>query len=265
MRSVATALLAGTVAIEPNRWAGPTSAPIAVSPWLDRLADAGFDGIELWERHLVAATPAEAAAVLEHQLPVAVLNSYVSLDDPDDGARRTVADSVRRAGAEAVKFNVGNDPGAVDDYADRIARWLEMLPHEVSLLCECHHGISIAEDPPTAAAIFAAAAPADRLGAIVHTHEHPDHLRARFDAYGERIRHVHVNHLDVATLTAPRLSEAVDRLAAQVDLLDELGFVGTWTIEFVEGVGTDHDHVAHLVDQACHDLAVLRDVVGAPG
>ena len=98
------------------------------------------------------------------------------------------------------------------------------------------------------------------MQAIVHTHEDDDHLRARFDAYGERITHVHVNHLDGA-LAAPRLADVVDALAAKVGLLAELGFAGSWTIEFVHGVGTTDDDPAFLVERAADDLVVLREVL----
>ena len=262
--SVDEPVLLGTVAIEPGRWARGEQrpAPIALSPWLDAAAAAGFDGLEVWERHLTDAGSAEVDAVLSHDLGVAVFNTYTSLDDADTAGRAAVADWAHRSGASGVKFNVGNDPSSEAAYADRIAAWLELLPEETALLCECHHGISIAEVPATAARIFDAVGAADRLGAIVHTHESPDHLRERFDAYGERIRHVHVNFLEFGErVSAPRLSDIVDRLASQVELLRSLGFRGSWTIEFVHGLLTADDHPGATVAQATEDLRVLRSVL----
>lgn len=256
-------VLLGTVAIEPARWKrGPDApAPIVLSAWLDAIAEAGFDGIEVWEPHLARATPTEAEAVLSHELPVTVFNSYVSLDDPDPNGTTTVADWARRAGSTGIKFNVGNEPGAAHAYAERIAAWTDELPDHVTLLCECHHGISIAEDPQVASQIFDAAGPVGRLQAIVHTHEEADHLRARFDAYGDRISHVHVNFLDFDTLSAPRLRDFAERLEAKVQLLRTLGFAGSWTLEFVHGLLTDADHPEALVEQATDDLIVLRQVL----
>lgn len=255
-------MLLGTVALEPNRWGGldrsrcPT---VAVSRWLRDIADAGFDGIEVWEGHVSGAAAAEVDAVVGGPLPVSVFNSYVGFDDDEPGARDDVARWVRRAGSTAVKFNVGDDPGSVGAYGERVGAWLATMPADVRLLCECHEGVSVAEDPAVAATILAAAGPPDRVQAVVHTHEEPDHLKARFDAYGDRIGHVHVNFLSRAG--APRLVDERDRLAARVELLRALGYTGTWTIEFVHGVLTDRDEPGALVVQAADDLAVLRDVL----
>ncbi len=254
-------ILLGSIAVEPGRWkAGST--PIRLSRWLDQIDRAGFDGIEIWERHLTAAEAEEASRVLDHPLSVDIFNSYVSLDDPDPRGRTAVTEWVRRTGSTGIKFDVGNDPSASGAYAERIATWLDELPRTVALLCECHHGISIAEEPSTATEIFDAAGSADRLRAIVHTHEDPDHLRRRFDAYGDRITHVHVNFLDFTALTAPRLSDIRGRLESQVALLRSLGFDGSWTIEFSHGVLSEQDEPGFLLDEASSDLRVLREVLG---
>lgn len=166
---------------------------------------------------------------------------------------------VARTPAGGVKVNVGADPAGEGAYTERLATFTTSLKPDVAVLCECHAG-TIAEDPVTAARILAAAGPADRMQAIVHTHEDDDHLRARFDAYGDRITHVHVNHLDGA-FAAPRLADVAETLAAKVDLLDRLGFTGSWTIEFVHGVGTIDDDPAFLVERAAADLLVLREVL----
>ena len=54
-----------------------------------------------------------------------------------------------------------------------------------------------------------------------------------------------------------------DELRARVETLHELRFTGTWTIEFVHGVGTDHDTPKHLIEQAAEDLAVLREMLAS--
>lgn len=257
----------GTVAIEPSRWSAaldpeaPPAALVRVSAWLDAIAEAGFDGIEVWERHLTDASAEEANAVIAHPLRIPVFNSYASLDDPDPSTRAAVASWAHKAGSTGVKFNVGNDPARQGAYAERLREWLDMLPSPIALLCECHHGISIAEVPEVAAAIFDAAGPADRLQAIVHTHEDLDHIRARFDAYGDRISHVHVNFIDFSDLSIPRLRDVRERLASRVDLLTALGFRGTWTIEFTHGARTEHDDPAYLVGQAGDDLRILRELL----
>ena len=259
-------VLLGTVALEPNRWATvvPGGSPtIELSTWVPAAASAGFDGLEVWDRHLSAADAPEATAVLAGALPLVVFNSYASFDDLDEVAsgRAAAVDWVARARSRAVKFNVGNDLASADAYAERAVAWLDAMPPDVVLLCECHAGISIAEDPVVAAKVLAAIGPADRVQAIVHTHESADHVRARFDAYGDRITHVHLNFLDPTTYQAPPLAQAADRLAAAVDVLRTCGFAGSWTIEFVAGVLTDRDRPDLLVEQAAADLEVLRAIL----
>jgi sugar phosphate isomerase/epimerase len=260
-------VLLGTVALEPNRWGTvePSGAPTTiVSRWLDGIAAAGFDGIELWERHATS-DPVEATAILAGPLPVTLWNTYASFDEVDPTERERVAGWVRRCRSRGVKFNVGPDPAQLDLYAERLASWVALLPEDAVALCECHAGISVAERPEVAAALFAAAGPADRVQAIVHSHESAEHLAARFDAYGERITHVHVNHLDPATGRAPRLAERAAELAATAAHLRSLGFRGSWTVEFVHGTLTDRDRPAELLAQAAEDLKVLREILGGAG
>ncbi len=267
--SASPAILLGSVAIEPARWAHlrpvaeGTEPPslVRLSDWVAQSATAGFDGIEVWERHLVGADDAEVHALTNGVLPLPIFNSYVSLDDPDHKARESVARSAQRAGSSGIKFNVGNDPAMQAAYSERIAAWLDMLPPDTALLCECHHGISIAEDPQIAQAIFNDAGASDRVQTIVHTHETADHIRSRFDAYGDRITHVHVNFLDFKAMSAPRLVDVRGQLEEKVDLLATLGFTGSWTLEFVSGLLSDHDNPTHLMAQAAQDLLVLKDVL----
>lgn len=264
MTVAAGTVLLGTVALEPNRWGllDPSGAPTTrLSAWLDQVAAAGFDGIELWERHATT-DPAEATAILAGPLPVTVWNTYASFDEVDPAGRERAAAWATRCGSRGVKFNVGADPAQLDRYAERLASWVALLPEGTAALCECHAGISVAEAPEVAAALFAAAAPADRVQAIVHTHETVEHLTARFEAYGERITHVHVNHLDPATGRAPRLADRVAELTTTVAHLRSLGFRGSWTIEFVHGTLTDRDRPADLLAQATDDLQVLRTIIG---
>ncbi|MDH3707710.1 MAG: sugar phosphate isomerase/epimerase [Acidimicrobiia bacterium] len=253
-------MLLGTVAIEPNRWGGvdPSWTPtVAVSEHLDRIAAAGFDGLELWEGHALRARPGEADAIAGGPVPVIVFNSYAGFDEPDRTARDQAAATVRRFTSTGLKYNIGNDPSLTDTYIERISGWVEQLPG-VRLLCECHEGISIAEDPAVAAQVFEAAGPPDRVQAIVHLGEDIELTRRRFEAYGERITHVHVNFLGQG---APPLRDIVDTVGDRVGRLQALGFDGTWTIEFTSGVGTDDDRAARLFASAIDDLAVLREVL----
>lgn len=258
-----TQIYLATIALEPNRWFGVTQdrwATINAGEWLGRIRDAGFDGIELWEAHATEASPSERSAIFGHDLGGAVYNSYVSFDDESDTARRQAAETARLSGAEKVKWNTGadRDDASLDACGERLARWVSELPG-VQTVCECHDG-SAMDDPLAAAKVLAAGGPPEAVGALVHTHDSPDLLRARFDAYGERICHVHVNHLN---LKSPPLADIRDEFTATASLLRDLGFDGTWSLEFVDGTLSEHDNEPEkLFAAAVADLGVLREILG---
>ncbi len=256
-------VLLGTVAIEPNRWGTvrPDRSPSTrVAEWLDRIAQLPVDGLELWENHLPTAESPDAAAFATSATPIRILNSYVSFDAADPAERRAVADAARRCGANAVKFNVGSDPSAIDAYTNRLGAWVEDLDG-IAAVCECHQGISVAEDPTVASRILNGAGSSQLVQALVHTHDAPDLLAAKFDALGERITHVHVNHLDLSTMSHPTLDQVHDELGRAVDTIRRYGFTGSWTLEFVAGLLTSVDHAAALLDQVAADLPILRDLL----
>ncbi len=258
-------ILLGTVAIEPNRWGTITAdrAPVVrVADWIAAIDGAGFDGLEIWDGHVTAAPDGDVDR-LRSVLPLALFNSYADFGPGDDAARsrEAAAEWTARCGSRAVKFNVGNDPADEQGYVERLASWIGELPGDTAAMCECHQGISIAEDPLVAARMFDQVGPADRLQALVHTHDAPDLVRAKFDAYGDRITHVHVNFLDFTVMTHPRLGDVVERLGEFHRLVTDLGFRGSWTLEFVAGLLTEDDTPAVLVEQATADLTVLREVL----
>lgn len=260
-------VLLGTVAIEPNRWRtvrADGAASVDLRDHLAAIARLPIDGIEVWERHVTDLPPAAFDEVVGGPVPVRVFNSYVDFDDPDDAARDRIADHVARSGARAVKFNVGNDPDAEADYLERLIRWLDRLPDHVAAICECHQGISIAEDPVVAARILTRAGPPERAQALVHTHDSLELIAAKLDALDERITHVHVNHLDFTTMRHPPLAEVTEHLGAVVGALRSAGFAGSWTLEFVAGLLTEDDHPDALLAQAAVDLPLLRRLVETP-
>jgi sugar phosphate isomerase/epimerase len=254
-------VLLGTVALEPNRWGllSPGREPrLSTADWLTRAEQAGFDGIELWENHATLGGEDEVRRLVASPLPVSIWNSYASFDVDDDAERNAVAAWVERLGASAVKFNVGNDPGSTSAYSERLARFIEKLPADASAICECHAGSS-AEEPQVAREILAAAGRPDRVRALVHLGDDLDYLDAMFDALGERIHHVHVNFLKSGT---PPLADIADDVRSRVAHIRARGFVGSYTLEFVNGVGTDRDRPEEMIEAAVRDLVVLRDVLG---
>ena len=255
-------ILIGTVALEPNRWGAISQdrkPSIGTGDWLKEAEAARFDGIELWEHHAMFGSDSEVAQLQGSRLPLAIFSSYVSFDDPDDAARDRVAGWVERLGCGAVKFNVGNDAGAVDAYVERITRFASKLPPDTRLICECHAG-TLAEDPSVAASILSAVAGPERAQALVHLGDDPQHLDAMFEALGKRITHVHVNFLAQG---APLLESIEEDVRSRISRVRSHGFVGSYTIEFVSGVGKDTDRPEQLIKAAARDLALLRMVIAS--
>jgi sugar phosphate isomerase/epimerase len=255
-------VLLGTVAIEPNRWgvARPGGFPVTqVSDWLPAIAHAGFDGLELWERHATFVDDAEVERIVAGPLPVVVFNGYALWDDPDPAVRDDTATWARRLGATGVKFNVGNDPTARDAYVERLQRFHDKVDPGVRLLCECHAG-TLAEDPAVAAAMFDEVAPTERLQAVVHLDKTPrDGTEAFMDGLGDRVGHVHLSLADAGRDTDP--AELAADVRVGVDLLRSFGFQGSWTIEFGHGLMTDDDEAGFILDSVTRDLSVLREAL----
>lgn len=262
MATASPPVLLGTVAIEPNRWGmvRDGGVPVTVlSEWLPAIAAAGFDGIELWERHATFVDEAEVQRIAGGPVPVVVFNGYALWDDPDPAARDETAEWVRRFGATGVKFNVGNDPAARDAYVERLARFDARVPDGVRLLCECHAG-TLAEDPAVASAMFDAVAPVERLQAIVHLGRSPEAGTAAFmEGLGDRVGHVHVQLPDEGPDTDT--GALVADLRSGVELLRTFGFDGSWTIEFSHGRMTDRDEPGYVLEWATRDLLALREAL----
>ena len=255
----------GTVAIEPNRWgmAEPGGHPLTrVSEWLSTIADAGFDGLELWERHARSVPDEELDALLASDIPIRILSCYTSWDDSDDSIRAETASWIERVGAQGVKFNVGSDPDSIGDYTERLRRFEAEVPNDARLLCECHFG-TVAEDPAVARDMFDSVADADRLGAIVHVHPIArDEWSEPLGVLGDRVRHVHVQVAEVPQSTsADELSEALRPAAEAIGAASPHA---TWTIEFSHGMwgfgrdDAEFDNPAYILQSARRDLAALR-------
>jgi sugar phosphate isomerase/epimerase len=255
-------ILLGTVALEPNRWGAlsPDRKPtLTTEDWLSGAREAGFDGIELWEHHAMLASEAEVEALRTSSVPIEIWNSYVSFDDPEDAARDAVAGWVERLGCAAVKFNVGNDrENPVAAYAPRLERFANALPDATRLICECHMATA-ADDPSVAQKILSQAGGAERLQALIHLGDEPEYLDSMFAALGDRITHVHVNFLRQG---APLLSTIAEDLRERINRIQSHGFAGSYTIEFVHGLGTETDRPADLLKAAVRDLSVLREAIG---
>ena len=245
------AIYIGTVLLEANRWAAVRTPTCRISEWLDRFAAAGFDGLELWENHAALADEAERAALARGPLPVAVFNSYATLDAAGEAKRAAAAALVREFRAPAMKFNFSRDPAAVPAERERARAWSAAMPG-VRLLCECHPGTAL-EDPAAAAAVLTGWPEAR---AIVHAFTCPD-LAAWMRHLGPLTAHVHVQARD-ATGRLGSLRDEADTVRRRIGILRDAGYAGTFTIEFTRGVGTPPEDRERLFADAVEDLHFLR-------
>jgi len=251
------AILIGSILLEPNRWAAGKRPTYQVSRWLPRFAEAGLDGVELWENHAAIASPEEVARLAASSVPLTIFNTYCGFGPEDAGWRERAARQAIRLGSSALKFNVS---GKADRWAterDEVRRWLDLFPKEAVLICECHPGTMV-DRPETAKKMFDEWGE-DRIRALVHpfTQDH-DSLAAWFDALGDRIVHAHVQIRDDQNRFL-RLADREEYAAGAVRLMRDRGFTGSWTLEFTRGVGGGDEDMEALYRSALEDLAFLRE------
>ncbi len=244
----------GTILLEPNRWSPGRLPSYPVSEWLDRFARDGFDGLELWENHAALCPAAELARLEQARLPIAVFNSYAGLDADQGGERERSAGLANRLKATAVKFNLGRDRAAGARYAGNALAWAQTMPQVARMLCECHAG-TIMEDPATAQAIYATWDDG-RFQAIVHPcGMEEEQMLQMLRRLGPRI----VTHAHVALGGhTPEKERAAQR---RIRLLQDLGFAGSFTLEFTEGTGAGNENREAMYGRALRDLEFLRKMI----
>jgi hypothetical protein len=241
--------------MEKNRWNKKVPPDCRISEWLPRFIEAGFDGIELWERHATESGEEEQTAIQRSGIPVSVYNTYCGFTEEDLPAREQAAQFIRLFNSPAVKFNLGADPKLLEIYKHNLLVWQESLPENCQLLCECHPG-TIVETPDAAARFFESLDPA-RFSIIVHPLEREKNvLREWFQLLGKRIVH---GHLQLRGKQGEffRLSQETDYCARIFDYLGEQDFSGSLSIEFTEGIRKIDDCI-QLWENALDDLATVR-------
>jgi sugar phosphate isomerase/epimerase len=244
----------GTILLERNRWSPGKAPTYRVSEWMDRFKRDGFDGLELWENHAALCADDELARLEQAPLPVAVFNSYAGMGDRGLPERGQAARLANRLGATAIKFNVGNVPEDQAEYARHALVWADSMPRVARMLCECHPG-TIMEDLATARATY------DRWNdgrfhAIVHAFSEPEEmLIAKMSLLGPRIvTHVH------AALGA-HTAETNARVHRRIGILRDLGFAGSFTLEFTQGTGEPGEDREIMYERALRDLELIRKVL----
>jgi GGDEF domain-containing protein len=240
----------GTVLPELNRWdRGSGKISFKMSDWAQRVVDDGFDGVELWQYHATDVDAEEVERIRTGPCPVKIFNAYCSCDPEDAGERRKISELALSLGAEGMKYNSGGDFERHDLYVDALKDWRAMLPETFRLLCECHRGSTMADTALANETL-------DRLGRehfgmILHGMDNDEAtVRERFGAYGDRIQHIHANLSKDGLMPERAVCE-------RLEFLSKLGFTGTYTIEFTEGIrsGLTQDE---LYANAVRDLKRLK-------
>jgi len=247
----------GTILLERNRWARGKEPSYLVSEWLERFAEAGFDGVELWENHAALAQPEELEALERPACPIAILNTYAPFGEEGQRARERAAALANRLSAGGAKYNLGRDEAARDSYIFSVREWAAQLPDRARVLCECHPGTTM-EDPSVAADVLAELGD-PKFQAMHHALAVAEgRLTQWMRLVGDRTTHVHVQMRDEdgAFLRLDRTPELVRRV---LDVLHGEGFAGSFTLEFTEGTGAPDENPEMLFANALRDLEFLRE------
>ena len=246
----------GTIALEMNRWS--TRVPsYLVSDWIPKIESAGFDGLELWENHVLL-SPGEAEKIKATGFPVAIYNHYGGFSNSaeDIEKRNVAAEMINRIGAGAVKYNIGSDPFQLTNYKENVLRFADALPKDCVLLCECHDGTAL-ETSHAIKRFFKDLCP-QKFGLILHPFECTKALKIKFTRFSERIAHIH------SQLTGPGgtricLDEWPKRVGDCLDVLKSRNFAGNFTIEFTGLTSAPGENIDDLFANAIKDMNFIRD------
>jgi len=245
----------GTVLLEKNRWSSriPT---FLVSDWTDRIAADGFDGIELWENHVLRAE-GELAKLADAQLPIAVYNMYADFSNAEADKLAKSLEAIRTLKPRGIKFNIGADAARLPEYRKNMLSFADALPAGCVMLCEWHPG-TVIEDVDAAGAFFAGL-PTDKFQVITHAFSYDaDSLQKQFDVFGKRITLVHVQR--VLNDKRVRLDADAAHVRACCKVLADNGYTGDFTLEFTEGTSAPDESIDMLYANALLDLAFLKEV-----
>jgi sugar phosphate isomerase/epimerase len=249
----------GSILLEPNRWSEKREPSYRVSEWVDRIRGAGFEGIELWENHYYMADEKEREALESSSSFIEIFNNYTGFSDEFGESRRMASDAVRKLEAGGTKFNIGNNEGDWDLYVKTVNDWGLQLPEGTRVLCECHPN-TLVETPEGAAKAFSEWSD-NRFEAIVHPFNKDEAaLKAWFEALGPRITHLHTQMRGAKDFEAfCRIEDRAEKAKTAIKIMKDYGFRGTITIEFAKGTRTENDTPEYLFENACADLAFIRE------
>ena len=243
----------GTIALEKNRWSSRVPSYL-VSEWLPKIKAAGFDGLELWENHVLS-SPGGAEALKNSGFPIAIYNHYGTFSNsPEDIEKREKAvKMINFLGAGAVKFNVGNDPALLGEYRDNVLRMADAI--DGIMFCECHAN-TLLEFNDDIVAFFKDLCP-EKFQLMVHPFIEPNLLDEKFEIFGSRLTHIH-SQLSSDSGERICLDRWPQRVNACFDVMKKQGFTGNFTVEFTELTAAPGENIDDLFANTIRDLTFIR-------
>jgi len=230
-----------------------------VSAWSARAREAGFDGWELFENHYRLAGADERAAIAGGPLPIRVFNTYAEFTETGSDERRAALATALRLGARAIKFNIGNDQSRIPHYRAAVAEAFEFLGGQARLWCECHPDTWLEE--PGRIPDFCSPWRDWPFDVILHPFQSGP---AGVQRWGRMLGH-HLVHAHVQT-RSPDDPERFARLSADpahsdecLAALWEIGFDGSFSLEFAAPTAGPKDEPEALFAAARNDLEFLRE------
>jgi len=244
----------GTIALEKNRWSSRVPSYL-VSEWLPKIKAAGFDGLELWENHVLQ-SPGEAEKLKNSGVPIAIYNHYGTFSNsPEDVAKREQAiEMINFLDAGAVKYNVGNDPALLPEYRENILRMADAI--NGTMLCECH-GNTLLEFNDEIVSFFKDLCP-QKFQVMVHPFIEPSLLDEKFELFGSRLSHIH-SQLSGDSGERICLDRWPERVTACLDVMKKHNFAGNFTVEFTELTATPGENIHDLFTNTIRDLTFIRE------
>jgi len=248
----------GSILFEKNCWTQDREPSIQVSEWLERIAKDGYDGIDLWSKHVWKATPDEQTRLEQAATQIKLFNGYAFLEPDDLAQQDRDAQFAKQLECQALKYNVGPNPAKRDTYLEQIRAWRTRIPHHITMICECHIG-SIVDTPETAKSFFEEAKLTNH-GLMIHPFVPFGRVGDWLETFGPQIQHAHIQTRDSDDRMA-QLTEDLPRVREAISIMKSHDYKGNYTLEFTKGSGIPTENAEDLYTRALQDRATLRDLL----
>lgn len=258
--------------LEPNRWNG--KGPLLnVAEWIEPIAESGFNGFELWMKHLTLASRSDWEAIktesAAHQAEIPMLYAQLPIDASEKGRvqREALLDACQFFRPKVLRFHLG-EPLTVDGYLGKLAQRLEKavevlgdVPRETALVFECQLYPFRKEE---AAQVISAAR--SGVGREVTLAIRPFEMTGEEFSAAFSLGENAVSHFGLRAKKGKEyvgLADMPDKTRAVLKQTRQLGFIGPWILETTSGVGAKQEDVVDLFDAAEKDLNFLQEIFAA--